>query len=154
MEMPSLSCIPLLKMFRLTDSPDRRSGGSSLLTLPGSPLLCFSAEQCCRSPPKQVSPWTCKQSSPGSSRAPHTLGTYLGSWDDTFHRAGLTSACCWTDRAQLGTACASPVAQLVLQPPCPQSLGGSREDSRHFACPSSPGVGAWSQLQATQEPSS
>lgn len=57
-------------------------------------------------------------------------------------------------------ACASPRTQLVLQPaagwvsPCPQSLGGSGGDPRPFAFPSSPGLGAWSQSQATQEPSS
>lgn len=66
-------------------------------------------------------------------------------------------------RAQLGTA-----SKLHHQPvchqghslsfsrasPCPQSLAGSRGDPRPFACPSSPGLGAWSQPQATQETSS
>lgn len=100
--------------------------------------------------------WTCNQSSPDSSRAPHTLGTHLGSWDDTWHGAGLSSACCWTDRAQLGTArdTACPSACCSWVSLCPQSLAGSRGDPRPCACPSSPGLGAQSQLQATQEPSS
>lgn len=59
--MPFLSCIPLLKLYRLTGVLDRGSGGSSpcltFLTLPSSPspLLCLAAaEQGCIGPPTRV----------------------------------------------------------------------------------------------------
>lgn len=92
--------------------------------------------------------WTCNQSSPGSSRAPHTLGTYLGSWDS--HGAGLSSACCWTDKSPAGhsrqaasPACASPGAQLVLQPGVLMSPkpGWEQRGSQTFCLPLLPWAG-------------